>query len=293
MKLLDIATRRLLERLRLPVNAKATAARQGGHRSPVMASGLEFADHRQYVPGDDFRQIDWNAFARHRELVIRQFEEERDARIYVLYDVSASMTRGEPPKVDVARRMAAAFSYLGMKQFDVVRLIPFADSMETPSRALGNRTQLPEAERFLVASQAAGVTSFGTAVRDFAARFPRRGHAIVVSDLMTPDGWDEGFRVLGGLGHQVTVLRVTCDEDDKPDFRGEIELFDSETGERLRVRMSAELIASYRRILRDHVETCRDAAQRVGGRLIEAPVTLPTDQLVLAALAPPGAGRAA
>ena len=78
MKILDRAARRILDRLQLAVRPGATATRQGGHRSPVLASGVEFADHRAYVPGDDVRHIDWKAFARHGQLTLRQFEEERD-----------------------------------------------------------------------------------------------------------------------------------------------------------------------------------------------------------------------
>jgi len=280
LKLLDDATRRLLDRLRLPVTPRATAARQGGHRSPVMASGLEFADHRQYVPGDDIRQLDWKAFARHRELVLRQFEEERDARVYVLVDVSASMTRGDPAKVDVARRLAAAFGYLGMKQHDSVRIVPFADGADAMSEPLQKRGQLPELERFIDAAVVGGTTSFEETVRHFAMRFRQRGLVVVVTDLMTPKGWEPGFRVLGGLGHQLVVVRVTCAEDDAPDFRGEVELYDAETGERLRLRASPELIASYRQVVGEHVERCRETVRRVGGRLVAAPVDVPTVGLI-------------
>ncbi len=75
MKLLDDAARRLLDRLSIAVRPSATAMRQGGHRSKALASGVEFADHRAYVPGDDIRHIDWKAFARNGSLTLRQFEE--------------------------------------------------------------------------------------------------------------------------------------------------------------------------------------------------------------------------
>jgi uncharacterized protein (DUF58 family) len=278
------AIRRLLDRLRLPVGSRATAARQGGHRSPVLAAGLEPADHRCYVPGDDVRRIDWNAFARLRQLTVRQFEEERDARVYVMLDCSGSMTRGAPPKIEVGKTLAASFAYLAMKQFDTVRVLPFRSDLDAPSGALRTRDRLPDLERFLGDADAAGLTSFPDAVRAFARRAPGRGLVVVVSDLMAPDGWEDGFRILGGLGHQLTLVRVGCVEDDRPDVRGEVELVDAETGERLRIRASKELLRAYRDAVSAHLERCRKAAVRAGGRVIFADAETPADRLVRQAI---------
>lgn len=277
---LDAAIRRLLDRLRLQAGARATAARQGGHRSPVLASGLEPADHRCYVPGDDIRRIDWNAFARLRQLTVRQFEEERDARVYVMLDVSGSMTRGTPPKIELGRTLAASFAYLAMKQFDTVRVMPFRADLGDSSAAMRTRDRLPELERFLTEAEAAGRTSFPEAVRGFARARLGQGLVVVVTDLMSPDGWDEGFRLLGGLGHQLVVVRVGCAEDDRPDLRGEIELVDSETGERLRLRASSELLRAYRETVRTHLARCRESITAAGGRALEADVDAPPDRLV-------------
>ncbi|MEM9190619.1 MAG: DUF58 domain-containing protein [Myxococcota bacterium] len=280
MKLLDRATQRLLDRLRLVVRARSTASRQGSHRSPVLASGLEFADHRHYVPGDDVRHIDWKAFARHRQLSIRQFEEERDARIYLLCDVSASMTRGEPPKTDVAKRLTAAFAYLGMKQFDAVQVLSFSSTLQSSGRSFRSTNRVVELERYLIDRETKGETSFEDAVRAFATQHRGRGSVIVISDLMATEGWEEGFRVLAGLGHQLTVLRVTCAEDDTPDFKGELELFDAERDQRVRIRVGRELLEAYQQIVQEHTDELRSLVQRLGGRLTEAPVELSTDDLV-------------
>ena len=78
--------------------------------------GLEFADHRQYAPGDDFRQIDWKAYKRLGRLLLRLFDEEQDLPIYLMLDVSASMA--EPAKFDLARRVAAALCYVGLVHLD-------------------------------------------------------------------------------------------------------------------------------------------------------------------------------
>jgi hypothetical protein len=92
--------------------------------------------------------------------------------------------------------------------------------------------------------------------------------------------------VLGSLGHQVRVVRVTCEEDTAPDFRGELELFDAETGERLRLRADKALLAAYRQVVREHVDAVKSAVRGTGGDLIETAVETPVEKLVRAVVAP-------
>lgn len=280
MRVLDATARRILDRLKLTVRPGSTATRQGGHRSPVLASGVEFADHRPYVPGDDFRRIDWRAFTRHGQLVMRQFEEERDARIYVLLDLSGSMSRGTPPKLEIAKRISAAFAYVGMKQFDRAVVIPFGEDLEREARPLRAPSDLPDVDEFLAKATAGGPTGFPQAVRSLATRFPQRGLAVVVSDLMTPKGFPEGFRTLGALGHEVRVVSLRCTEDDKPDFQGEIELHDAESGQKIRLRVSRDLLDAYAKEVKTHREQCRDATRRAGGRFVDLDVAMPLEEML-------------
>lgn len=275
MKVLDRAARRILDRLQLAVRPGATATRQGGHRSPVLASGVEFADHRAYIPGDDVRHIDWKAFARHGQLTLRQFEEERDARIYVMLDLSGSMSRAG--KLDLAKKMAAAFAYVGMRQFDRAMVMPFGDDLERETRPVRTPADLPEIDKFLDSCGAGGPTSFLQAVRSLGARYPAKGLVVVVTDLMKPDGFVEGFRTLGALGHELRVVHVRCREDLEPDFSGELELFDAEDQRTIRLRVSRELVEAYRSEVQKHIDSCRDACRRAGGRFVDVPLEMPLE----------------
>jgi uncharacterized protein (DUF58 family) len=272
MRVLDDAARRLLDRLALHVRPGATATRQGGHRSPVLASGVEFADHRAYVPGDDFRRIDWKKFAQNGALVLRQFEEERDARIYVMLDLSGSMARGKPTKIEVGKKIAAAFAYVGMKRFDRSIVLPFGGDLERESRPLRTGADLPDVDRFLTECSAGGETQLPQAVRTMAERFPKRGLVVVVSDLMKPEGFPEAFRTLGALGHELRVVQLSCEEDRRPKLEGELELFDAESGQTVRLRMSKDLAHAYTKIVDGHMKSCRDACRRAGGRFVEIEV---------------------
>lgn len=280
MAILDRAIRRVLDRMRLNVRPRATAGRQGGHRSPFKATGIEFADHRPYVPGDDVRHIDWKAFARHGQLVMRNFEEDRDAFVHILLDVTGSMSRGKPPKIEVAQKIAASFAYVGMRQFDRARVLPFADDLEDLPLAVRGPQDLPALEDLLSVADPEGPTNFAAAVKQLAARGTPRGMVIVITDLMTPDGWDDGFRHLGAMGHELRVIRVGCAEDEAPAFTGELELCDAETDLRVRLRVNKPLLERYRAEVKKHLRGCREACQRARGRWIEVDVAMPTDAVI-------------
>ncbi len=284
--LLDRAAQRLLEKLHLRVRRGVASTDPGEQRSDARANGLEFAERREYVTGDDARKIDWKAFARNRTLSVRTYEEERDARVYVLVDVSHSMARGAPPKLEVARQIAASFGFLAMKQVDRVQVIPFADSVEHATPILRRKDDYPSLEAFLNGLEARGVTTFADTARTFVQKYPARGYVVVVSDLMEATDWSVAVRTLAQRGHQLCLVRVRCDEDHAPAFRGEVELMDAETGETLRVTVTKALLEAYAAEITAHVDRTRDACRRVGGRLVDAPVEVPFDALLRQVLAP-------
>src|SRR6267154_795159 len=94
-------------------------------RTMQMGSGIEFADHREYTPGDDFRHLDWNVYARHGDLLLKRFQEEEDLHVYFLLDCSRSMGFGEPSKFDFARQVAAALAYIALADLDRVAFTTF------------------------------------------------------------------------------------------------------------------------------------------------------------------------
>jgi uncharacterized protein (DUF58 family) len=210
--------------------------------------------------------------------------------VYILVDTSGSMTRGAPAKVEIAKRIAAAFTYAGTKDFDRVRVLPFSSDLDLSIRSVRSRAEMPLLDERLDGVGVGGDTRFPDVVREFARRHPQRGLAIVVSDLMAPDGWEDGLRLLGGLGHQLVLVRVACAEDDAPDLRGEVELIDSESGQAVPLRMTPALLAAYRAEVGEHVARCRDACRRAGGRSVVADVSMTSDALVRVLLGGAGAG---
>ena len=286
MALLDQAAHRLLAHVRLRVSRAATNVDQGAHRSNVRAAGSEFAGHREYVPGDDARRIDWTAFARNKSLSIRTFESERDVRVYVLVDVSPSMTLGNPPKIDVARRIAAACGMVGLNHSDRVQLIPFSDTLGQAAPMVRKRDEYPALDRFLASLETRGTTTFAEVTRTFSERFPVRGLVVVVSDLMECADWAASVRRLAMHGHQPCLIHTASTEDHAPTLGGELELTDSETGEIVRVTADRTLLEAYRAEVAEHVERTRAACRAAGGRFVQAPIDMPFEGILRDVLAP-------
>src|SRR5438128_1460943 len=116
---------RRLEQFQLLAARRAKSAARGERRSRARGQSVEFADYRNYVPGDDFRYLDWNLYGRLERLFLKLYEEERELPVRIFLDASESMTFGEPRKFAFARQIAAAIGYVALLGFDRVRVIPF------------------------------------------------------------------------------------------------------------------------------------------------------------------------
>src|SRR5262249_15599075 len=118
-------------------------------RTKKRGSGLEFADFRSYVVGDDFRHLDWKAYLRLNKLILKLFEEEQDLPIYFFLYTSNSMNYGQPRKLDYARRVAAALCYIGLANLDRVNIISFADGIREELPAQKGKGRIFKVFRFL------------------------------------------------------------------------------------------------------------------------------------------------
>ncbi len=126
-QLFDTDFLKKLELLRITSNRIYHGQGRGEHSTVKMGTSLEFSDYRNYQVGDDFRYIDWNIFSRLDRLFLKVFTAEEDLSIHILLDTSQSMTFGEPPKIDYAKRVAAALGYIGLSNLDRVGITTFAD----------------------------------------------------------------------------------------------------------------------------------------------------------------------
>src|SRR5436190_15776827 len=121
---------RRLEQFQLLAARRAKSSAKGERRSRSRGQSVEFADYRNYAPGDDFRYLDWNLYGRLERLFLKLYEEERELPVRIFLDASESMTFGTPVKFDFARQIAAAIGYVALCGFDRVSVIPFPENAE-------------------------------------------------------------------------------------------------------------------------------------------------------------------
>jgi uncharacterized protein (DUF58 family) len=252
-------------------------------RSRKVGAGIEFADHRDYAPGDDLRYLDWNLYGRLDRPLLRLFEEEEDLSIYLLLDASASMRSGTVPKLDQAMRISAALAYVALANLDRVALVPFGEHAPEPLPAARGRGQIFKIFRYLEALEARGETRLEKAAQALVHRHKRRGLVIVASDLYD-DGASAAIDLLRHHRFEPVVVHVVDEADARPTLRGELEIVDSETGEVRAVTVSAGLVAA---VGRAHAARLAAASSFCGARAVpylRAPVSTPFDDLVLGIL---------
>ncbi|MGH7294389.1 MAG: DUF58 domain-containing protein [Polyangiaceae bacterium] len=224
--LFDDEFQRKLEYLAL-VSRKVFAGRlRAERRTRKSGSGVEFADHRDYQPGDDFRTLDWNVYQRFEKLLVRLYEEEEDLAIYFILDTSSSMAFGGGQKLRYAKKVCAALAYVGLANLDRVAMVTTSDRVMERMPETRGKARIFKAFRFLRSVQAEGTTDLGDAMKTFVAQHKRRGLAVLVSDLYDPRGFEKGINVLRYNKFDPFVVHVVDPAEGKPKLHGDVMVYD-------------------------------------------------------------------
>ena len=237
---------RRLARLRVLARKRFAGSAGGARRSMRRGSSAEFADHRPYYAGDDVRRIDWNAYARLEELVLRLYVAEEDLTLYLLVDTSRSLAFGTPTKLEVAKRIAAALGYLGLTGSERVAVVPFSSALGRGFAPARGSRRVGALLRYLDGLEANGETDLARAVDQFLARSPRPGLVAVISDLLDPGGFERPLDRLASERHEPVIFQVLDREEIDPTPGGDLVLVDSERGTKVEVSLDARAIAAYR-----------------------------------------------
>lgn len=284
LQLLDADFLRRLERLELFSRRIFRGQMRGERRSTRKGVSIEFADYRDYVRGDDLRFIDWNIYGRLDRLFLKLFLEEQDLFFYVLLDVSQSMDWGLKNKLDYAKKIAASLGYIGLCNMDRVRVIGFsADGMEefSPMRGRGSVWRMFE---FLNNLKAHGQTSMLPRCREFIMKHRRRGIVTLISDLMDPEGYEDGLKYLTHGNNEVYLIHVMADEELDPTVRGHLDLVDVETQDHTEVTASPQLLATYKRTVNAWCTQIRQFSARYGMNYLMTSTSNDFESLILTVL---------
>ena len=258
----------LLARLRRLVLLSGRARAEGlagEHRSRRRGASPEFADFKSYSQGDDFRRIDWNTYARLDGLFVRLSEVTTELSVHVLLDASDSMDwRGQPgipSKLTYARRASGALAYVALWHFDRVAIAPFGETLAAPFGPAQGRAHIVPMLRYLEALTPLGGTALTATVDRYARARRRPGYLLLVSDLLSGEPADlrDLLRMLRSRGWQAVVVHVLDEAEvapaptgryltaDRPGGVGRppVALLDAETGDRLRLTPSDDVLARY------------------------------------------------
>jgi uncharacterized protein (DUF58 family) len=275
---------RQLERLLLIMKRPVRGGLKGGRRSVKRGQSVEFADFRDYSLGDDLRQLDWNVLARLEKLFIKLYVEEEDVTISFLLDCSASMAAGSPPKLQFAKRAAAALGYIGLASEDrvaVTALAGRAGRRQVALRGSGRVFRLLSALSAISAGD--GATDLLAAARHAGAQLTGRGVVVLISDLLDPAA-DKVIRELAATGSELIVLHVLSPDELDPSMEGDVRLVDVESGEGLDVTIDLATIDDYKARLAAWQDAFADLAARRGATYVPIATDLPLAELVFAEL---------
>lgn len=303
MSLLTPELLRRLEQFQLLAARRAKSSAKGERRSRARGQSVEFADHRSYVPGDDFRYLDWNLFGRLDRLFLKLYEEERELPVRIFLDASESMTFGEPRKFDFARQVAAAIGYVALCGFDRVSVIPFpnaqgrAQTTQASAEAAANYNQQSAVEGALRsvrgkkssmqffanlnALTGGGGADLNEALRRGALEARHTGLAIVLSDFLDPAGYEAGLTALVGRGFQLNCVQILAPEELSPSTFGDLRLVDSESGGLQEVTFGRYRMKAYQQTVQNFVQRLREYCTKRGMNFFMAPSNMDLQDLLL------------
>jgi uncharacterized protein (DUF58 family) len=254
-----------LERLHLLSRRAFPGQSRADRRSRKLGSSLEFADYRNYSPGDDLRSIDWNIYGRLDKLFLKLCEEEEDLHIYLLVDTSASMrwTAGDPrtgtalrpAKIELARRIAGTLAYIGLANLDRINIHYFAERLGDDLGLGRGKSHFHRALKFLAQPPAlGGQTNLSASLREFGQRMKNRGLAVVISDFFDPRGYEEALNYLLYQRFELQLIQVLDPAELEPLLLGDVRLTDSESGEVYEATVNESLARAYRREIRTFLD---------------------------------------
>jgi uncharacterized protein (DUF58 family) len=279
--LFDDEFQRKLDYLAMVSRRVFSGAMRAERRTKKTGSGVEFADHRDYAPGDDFRYLDWHAYQRFDRLLIRLYEEEEDLSIYCIIDTSSSMGFGNGDKLRHAKRLCAALAYVGLANLDRIAIVAATDEISGRMPTTRGKARIFRIFRFLRGVRAEGQTDLGEAMKTFVAQHKRRGLAVLLSDLYDPAGFERGINVLRFNRFEPFVIHLVDPSEGKPDLKGDVRIYDCESGDEREVTVTAKVLERYKEAYEQYLADIRRFCTSRQVSYFRADVDVPFDELIL------------
>jgi len=260
--LLDADLLRELGRLRFSTLTAILDGFVGEREGRAGAARIEFADYRNYTPGDELRRIDWNVYQRLGQLVVKVGAEDTRLSLAVLVDVSRSMRFGEPPKLLAATRLAAALAGVALLAGDTAEIHALGDGRASPVARLAGSKQIVRLDE-LTTLPVTRETGLDAALADYARQRPRTDLAVLLTDAsLEADAFRESVRMLASSARACGVVQLVAPDEVATPLRGPLELRDAESGRTLEVSIDDESAAEYEERFAAFASSVRDTCRR-------------------------------
>ena len=268
-----------LERLRLNPRRRMTERTHGEHLSGKGGTSTEFSDYRDYVPGDDIRNVDWNIFARLQKPFIKLYRHEEELNIVLIIDASKSMDYDG--KLLRAKQIALACGVMGLYGNEKV-------SAHAPGNASGisnlpactGRPSLRRLIHFIESVQTGGAEPIEEAIETVLRTHRGRGMVFVLSDFLTFGDYERAFNRLHSAGLEISAIRILSEAEIHPELSADLRLVDCETGQEVDVSSVNELIGYYHEHLEFSEATLNQACQQRSGRYLRCTPQEPLESLL-------------
>jgi uncharacterized protein (DUF58 family) len=282
--LFDETTLRKLNQLTLVASRIRAGGIQGDRRSTRRGSSVEFADYRNYTAGDDLRRLDWNIYARLDRPFIKLFEEEEDLSVTILLDGSLSMAwgEGETHKFNYAVRLAAGLGAVALAAGDLLSIALLQDGgLGAEFGPARGQAALPRLFGFLEALRPGGKTDLNGSLRQAALRPRRPGLVLVISDLLSNEGYSNGLRQLQARGNETALIHTLAPDELDPPLTGDLQLVDVETGQEQDVSLGSGLRDLYRERAQAWMRSIQAGCRKDGVRYLGLTTSQPWDRALL------------
>lgn len=251
----------------------------GARKSSAKGSSVEFSDYREYIPGDDIRRIDWNAYGRTDKLYIKQFMEEKEGLFHIFVDTSASMQFGEPSKAERALQITAALSYLILGNLDRLYINEMRENTVVRGKGVTGMAAFPHVLETLSNMQFAGSTMLNKAV--MSRSLQPSGVTFLISDFLDGEGVEEAVRYLAYRKQTICFVQILAKEELDITYEGTCNLQDMESGDKVKITMSKATIRQYMDSLAALQEELGKLARRYGAYYISVRSDTPLVETML------------
>jgi len=262
-----------LNKFQLILSKRITSNYSGARISTAHGRGIVLKDYRIYVPGDDFRAIDWKVFARTDKLHIKKYEEERSLSVHVIIDSSASMDYGNKiTKFEYASMLGIGFAFIAMKQQEKFQYATFSEKLHyiRPKRGMH---QLAGMIEHMNKVKPEGVSMLDLSLQQYRKYINSKSYIVLISDfLLDINQIKKSFPRLGE--HEIIVLQVLDRKEIELGMQGDLRLHDSETNSILRTFMTQRMRQNYQNKLKDHIMEIEKECLALGYKYY----TVPTDE---------------